>query len=82
MVLGLDRRAHLPRDAGRAGHRGTTRSVFDIFNINVMHATPDPFGSVLYGALQLKASLLRTVVYKSHEHPVPVCVWLGDIHAT
>jgi len=70
-----------PETPAEADIKATTRIVFDILDIDVMHATPDPFGSVIYGALQLKASLLRTVVYKSDEHPVPTCVWLGDIHA-
>jgi hypothetical protein len=70
-----------PETPAEADVEATTRIVFDILDIDVMHATPDPFGPVLYGALQLKASLLRTVVHKSREHPVPVCVWFGNIHA-
>jgi Heterokaryon incompatibility protein (HET) len=59
----------------------TMRIVFDILDIDVTPVTSDLFGPVLHGALRLKASLLRAVVYKSDQHPVPVCVWLGDIHA-
>jgi len=70
-----------PEMPGEPNIEATTRIVFDILDIEVMLATSDPFGPILYGALRLKASLLRAVAYKSDQHPVPDCVWLGDIHA-
>lgn len=57
------------------------RIVFDVLDVDVVLATENPFGSVPYGALELRASLLRTTVYKSRDHPTPVCSWLGDIDA-
>lgn len=66
---------------GEPNVEASKRIVFDILDIDVTPATFDPFGPVLHGALRLKASLLRTVVYKSDQHPTPTCVWLGDIHA-
>jgi hypothetical protein len=66
---------------GEPNTEATMRILFDILDLDVMPATFDPFGPVLHGALRLKASLLRAVVYKSDQHPVLVCVWLGDIHA-
>jgi hypothetical protein len=66
---------------GEPNIEATRRTVFDILGINVTLATSDPFGPVLYDVLQLRASLLHAVAYKSDQHPVPACVWLGDIHA-
>jgi len=59
----------------------TTRIVFDVLDVDVALATENPFGPVLYGELELRASLLRTTVYKSSHHPTSACSWLGDIHA-